>query len=460
MNAIVVVIDSLRADHVGCYGNPWIRTPTLDALSKESVVFTRAYPESVPTIPMRRVLHTGLRTWPFREWLPQRSEYVRLAGWQRIPEDQITLAEVLNGEGYQTGLVTDTHPYFAPSMNFNRGFSQWHWVRGQQADSYGAISLVDQSRVEEFIPPNLSDFERQVARWIITRHMANQIDRKTEEDYQAPRVFTEAMRWLERNRRTDKFFLLVDSFDPHEPWDPPQEYVEMYDPGYTGRDNIFPRYGPSDYLSADELRHMRALYAGEVTMVDRWLGAFLQRARDLRLLDDSVLIVTSDHGVMLGEHGLTGKVSKGLWYELMDVPLFVRWPDGERAGTRVDAFAQHQDIVPTLHSALKVESPTPLDGIDLMRVAKETEASREYVVSGFDDYVWYRDDRWVYIGQNDGTPLQLFDIQQDPLQEDDLSETETGAIELARRRILHEAGGPIPSHRDKIRALDASWWRV
>jgi arylsulfatase A-like enzyme len=460
MNAIVVVIDSLRADHVGCYGNPWVRTPALDALAKESVVFTRAYPESLPTIPMRRTLHTGLRTWPFRSWIPQRSEYVRVYGWQRIPEDQITLPEVLNGEGYQTGLVTDTHPYFAPSMNFHRGFSQWHWVRGQQADSYGATVLVDQSRVEDFIPPNLSDMERQILRWIITRHMANQMDRITEEDYQAPRVFREAMRWLERNQRADKFFLLVDCFDPHEPWDPPSEYVEMYDPGYVGREIICPRYGPSDYLSPEELRHMRALYAGEVTMVDRWLGAFLQRARDLGLLDDSILIVTSDHGVQLGEHGLTGKISRGLWYELMDVPLLVRWPGGEGAGTRVDAFAQHQDIVPTVLSALKLDPPMPVDGIDLRELARKAVPGREYVVSGFDDYVWYRDDRWVYIGKNDGTPLQLFDIERDPLQENDLSETEKGAVEEAQKRILREAGGPIPSHRDTIRALDASWYRV
>ena len=147
---------------------------------------------------------------------------------------------------------------------------------------------------------------------------------------------------------------------------------------------------------------MRALYAGEVTMVDRWLGAFLQLARDLRLLDDSILIVTSDHGVQLGEHGLTGKVSKGLWYELMDVPLMVRCPDGEGAGTQVGAFAQHQDIVPTVLSALKLEPPMPVDGMDLIQIAKGTAPVREYVVSGFDDYRMvprrplglYRKERW------------------------------------------------------------------
>jgi arylsulfatase A-like enzyme len=460
MNVILVVMDSLRADHVGCYGNPWIQTPTLDALAKESVRFTRAYPESIPTIPARRVLHTGLRTWPYREWIPQRADYVRDYGWQRIPEDQLTLAEVLNGEGYQTGLVTDTHPYFSPSMNFHRGFSQWHWVRGQQADSYGAISRVDPNAVEAVIPPNISDIERQVLRWLATRHMANQMDRKTEEDYQAPRVFKEAMQWLERNRRTEKFFLMVDTFDPHEPWDPPHEYVEMYDPGYSGREVIFPRYGPSDCLTLEELRHMRALYAGEVTLVDRWLGAFLRFVGDLQLFDNTLLIVTSDHGIQLGEHGLTGKVSRGLWYELTDVPLLVRYPDGQGAGTSVDAFVQHQDVVPTILAALKVAPPAALDGKDLVQIATNDVARREYVVSGFDEFVWYRDDRWVYIGKNDGTPLQLFDMKEDPRQENDVSGSEKSVIETAQKRILQEAGGPIPSHRETLTRLDASWFRL
>ena len=156
MNAIIVVLDSLRADHVGCYGNDWIKTPTLDALARESITFTRAFPESLPTIPMRRALHTGRRTWPFRDWLPQRGDIVRAYGWQRIPEDQVTLPETLEREGYHTAFVTDAYHQFKPSMNFHRGFRQWRWVRGQELDLYGSRALVKKEEAQAVMPESLS----------------------------------------------------------------------------------------------------------------------------------------------------------------------------------------------------------------------------------------------------------------------------------------------------------------
>ena len=178
------------------------------------------------------------------------------------------------------------------------------------------------------------------------------------------------------------------------------------------------------------------------------------------MLEDTLLIVTSDHGHQLGEHGLTGKVSRGLWYELMDVPLFVRSPDGQLAGRRTDAFAQHQDIVPTVLATLDVEPPASLDGVDLIRLAKGQVSPREHVVSGFNNYVWYRDERWVYIGRNDGKNTLLFDIEEDPLQENDLSEQERGIAERIHQGVVEEAGGPLPVYTDVLAQIDVSWYRV
>jgi arylsulfatase A-like enzyme len=195
-------------------------------------------------------------------------------------------------------------------------------------------------------------------------------------------------------------------------------------------------------------------------MVDRWLGRFLELARSLGMLEDTLLIVTSDHGHQLGEHGLTGKVSRGMWYELMDVPLFVRSPDGQLAGRRADAFAQHQDIVPTVLATLDVEPPASLDGVDLIRLAKGQVPPRGYVVSGFNNYVWYRDERWAYIGRNDGKNTLLFDIEEDPLQENDLSEEERGVAERIHQGVVEEAGGPLPVYADVLAQIDVSWYRV
>lgn len=460
MNAIIVVLDSLRADHVGCYGNDWIKTPTLDALAHESILFTRAFPESLPTIPMRRTLHTGLRTWPFRDWIPQRGDIIRAYGWQRIPEEQPTLSEMVLTQGYHTTFITDAYHQFKPSMNFHRGFQQWRWVRGQELDLYGSRALVKEEEARALLPDTLSGSAAGYLPLLLAQHLANQRHRRGEEDCQAPRVFREAMQWLEENHSVQPFLLVVDSFDPHEPWDPPQEFTDLYDPGYGGREVITPRYGPSDYLSDGELKHMRALYAGEVTMVDRWLGHFLDRARDLGMLEDTLVIVTSDHGHQIGEHGLTGKISWGMWYELMDVPFLVRVPDGTGAGTRVDAFVQHHDIVPTVLKALGVEPAAPLDGIDLLELAAGGAAPREHIVSGFNNYAWYRDDRYVYIGRNDATHPQLFDIQADPLQHRDLSKDEPALVKELHDRVLAEAGGPLPVYTDVLQQIDRGWYRV
>jgi arylsulfatase A-like enzyme len=444
-SAIIVVMDTFRADHVGAYGNEWIQTPSMDALAKESVLFTHAFPESLPTIPMRRALHTGLRTWPFREWTPDKGDDVPTRGWQRIPEEQVTISETLVEEGFETGFITDTHHYFKPSKNFHRGFKQFTWVRGQENDHWHSTLNLDPQEVAAHMPSGLTSARTVIPEIQLTHYLANQVDRRTEEDYQAPRVFRQAMQWLEENLKAERFFLLIDSFDPHEPWDPPQEYLDLYvDPDYDGPAVIQSVYGEADYLTDAELENMRARYAAEVTMVDRWLGQFIDRARELGMLDNTVLIVTSDHGHQLGEHGLTGKVPSGLWYELMDVPLIVRWPDGAAAGTRVESFVQHQDIPPTVLSALGVEHSVPLPGLDLAALAGDRIPPRDHVTSGAHDYSWCRDGQWVYITRNNDTKPQLFDMVADPLQEHDIAAEEQGAVAAMHEKLLADAGGPLP----------------
>jgi D-aminopeptidase len=235
-----------------------VRTPHLDALAAEATLFTQAFPESLPTLPVRRALHTGNRTWPFRDWVPQKGDTVRAYGWQRIPEEQITLAEILEHAGYRTGFFTDAYHQFKPSMNFHRGFAQWGWIRGHERDAYASPSRVRESDVLAVQPPLPGG--RTGLNPMIRQHLANASLRRSEADYLAPQVFRAGMRWLEENTpgvTGRPYFLCLDSFDPHEPWDPPRYYTERYDPdfvpGRDGREVIAPRYGPADYLSPREL---------------------------------------------------------------------------------------------------------------------------------------------------------------------------------------------------------------
>jgi arylsulfatase A-like enzyme len=446
-NAIVICLDTLRADHLGCYGNDWIKTPNMDALARESIVFTRAFPQAMPTIPMRLVLHTGQHGWPYRQWVSRVGVDRLWEGWGPIPEESVTLSEILVQENFQTGFVTDTYHYWAPGMNFHRGFRQHLFVRGQELDGYRSPLPVTQEQVDAVFNPDVSgDLEgmKFYATISVQGYLANQAGRAKEEDYQTPRVFNEAINWLEASRKASRFFLLLDAFDPHEPWDPPQEYVDMYDPGYEGRGMIAPLYSPVNYLSEAELKQMRARYAGEVTFADKWLGVFLDRANQLGMLDNTLLIFTSDHGHQLAEHGIIGKLPQGMFHELMDVPLMIRRPGGEGAGQRVDALVQHQDIMPTVLNFLGIPPAVPLPGLDLVDLAEGHVPPRDHVSSGLKNYSWCRDERYTFMMMNDGSDQRLYDMNADPLQTHNLVNEERGAAEEMNRKLLTDAGGSLP----------------
>ncbi|MFL6031564.1 MAG: sulfatase-like hydrolase/transferase, partial [Rubrobacteraceae bacterium] len=348
MNVVLIIIDSLRKDHVGAYGNSWIKTPSLDAFARESLRFTRAYPESLPTICARRAIHTGFRTFPYKD-RPSEQRHAPAYGWLPIPREQATLAETLEARGYQTMLVTDTYHQFRPPMDFNRGFDTYHWIRGQEKDHYRPILPASDEEIQEHY---LLHGEALKAR----QYLANTRDRETEEDWFAPRVFLRATEFLEAASKREPFFLVVDNYDPHEPWDPPEKYTSLYYPeGYDGPEPFTSIYGRDDYLTERQLRRMRALYAGEVTMVDRWLGRFLDRMDELDLFENTFLILLSDHGHALGEHGYTGKPHYALWPELTDIVFMIRHPEGTRGGETSDYYASTHDVAPTILGFLGIE---------------------------------------------------------------------------------------------------------
>jgi len=445
MNVIMVILDSFRKDHIGAYGNSWIETPNLDALSGESLRFTRAYPESVPTIPARRAIHTGIRTFPFRNWIPQKGETYFPAGWQRIPEDQTTLTEILKPEGYNTVLITDTQHEFKASMNFQRGFDVFDFIRGQERDHYRSMLSIPEDRVNRYTVPGNDGSMRDKVR----QYLANTRYRKGEEDYFAPQVFTRSGEFLELAREAQPFFLMVDCFDPHEPWDPPEEYVKLYSDGYDGPDPIVPNYSKDDWISGRELERMRALYAGEVTMTDRWLGRFLDRVDDLGLSENTLLMVLSDHGVALGEHGFTGKPYQALYPELTDIPFLIRHPEGRGAGETSDFFASIHDVAPTVLGLLGIEQPEAMEGQDLSAILDggEPEEPRPHFTLGYDDYVWARDERYVMFSRNDRTEPKLFDLESDPDMENNVAGSNPDIVRrMFEDYVLADAGGSLPKY--------------
>jgi len=198
------------------------------------------------------------------------------------------------------------------------------------------------------------------------------------------------------NGRGDGFFLWLDSFDPHEPWDPPIDYTDLYAvPEYDGRPITWGGGFAADWSLA-EIRHIRSQYAGTITLVDRWTGEFLETVDRLGLLDRTMIIFLSDHGEPLGEHGIIKKVQPWPYDELSHIPLIVRLPDSIKCKKRSDAFVGTPDIAPTILSFLGIDIPSVMQGTNLLAFGDEP-CNSEIGISGFHKRSWsIRDRGWSY----------------------------------------------------------------
>jgi len=423
MNIVFVVSDTLRRDRLGCYGNPWIRTPNLDRFAKEAIVFDHAYEASFATVPTRADFLTGKLT-------------MIDFGWAPLPPKETTLPQRLAEAGYFTMGIADTPFYLRADMNYDRGFADFVWIRGQGAER--------------------EDYNR-------SRH--------DEIDYCAPRTFHEAEKWLERNCKTrpvadpswwlrliedgkprelpqpKPFFLLIDTWDPHEPWDPPSYYVEPYLPGYDGKvvDPVYGKY--RGRVSEADLRIAHACYAGEITMVDFWFGRLMNRLESLGLLDDTTVIFTSDHGFYFGEHGYFGKASlrdggwdqSKLYDEVTRVPLLIRKPGIKP--NRVSSLVTHPDLMPTILELAGVKPPKGIFGKSVLPLMKGSRKPlHDVVISSWQLYTIAQigaisrmvdgvarptrqifattifDGEWTLIYSVEGEPVELYHTLRDPQQ--------------------------------------------
>lgn len=448
MNIVLVILDTLRQDHVGAYGNAWIKTPNLDALASQGVVFTRCYPESLPTLPMRRAVHTGLRTFPYRGHCDYKGDFSGAPGWGPIPEDQTTIAETLGAAGYRTALVTDCYHQFKPSKNFHRGFDEWVWIRGQEADPYKSGPKTSWEGVARHMvePP---EHNPGLARFL-RRYLGNNAYRHTEHDYYPARVFTDASRWIWDNQDAERFFLVVDSFDPHEPWDPPVYYRRMYDQDEDAVDVIQSLYGPwRGRLAPRELKRLQANYAGEVTMVDRWFGYLMETLRLSGRLEDTIVAVISDHGHNIGHNpgdkGLVSKQGHPMTHAVADLVMMVCHPSGEAAGTVYDGLLYNLDLTATFLSLVGVEPLQPLDGMDFWpKVLAQDSAAREYVTIGWGPLVTVLTDEWWYNANIWGEAELLYSAGADPDLQHSLAEERPEVCRELLGLAVQDAGGSIP----------------
>jgi arylsulfatase A-like enzyme len=444
MNVLLLIVDSLRPDHVGAYGSPQIETPNVDALCARGVRFNRAFPEAMVTIPARRSIFTARRIFPFRNFVPN-EELGQSPGWLPIDDTERTFTSELRRRGYWTAQVSDNpHLGFTKAFEpFRKSFDHWKSVVGQSGFVRSPESIPLET-VYDWLPPALRD-ERYIPG--MRKYLANSGGGVDEEESCAARVYKEARATLDQARLRQPFCLTVDCFDPHEPWSPPPKYVDMYrDPAYRGPNIGVTKYGVARNFSPAELRHLHAIYAAEVTMTDAWLGHFIERFYALGLDRNTVILLLSDHGYLLGERGYTGKVPSQLHPELAQVPFVIVHPDDRAAGRTTAYFASTHDVGPTLLSMVGLERPSWMEGVDLSPVldGRTPTQRRDFHYGGMYNRFFIRTDDWVLIGDNRGQERRMYNLRSDPHEFFDVLKEHPDVNEELYRTVLDAAGGPLP----------------
>jgi len=454
-NAVLIVTSSTRADFVGAFedSDSLAKTPNLDSLAKQSLRFEQAVAESMATVPARRALLTGMRSFPFRDW--RRTEGLPPEpGWNPIRTSyQPIVTDVMRRAGITTAYATD-HPFLvgphfanfrATVDHFEGQLSQASWRRYNQP--YGRLAGADD--VRPYLPSALrgSAEERRLREYVGW----NARNRRREQDYSTARVVRDSIGLLRRLKKDGKpFFLGVDLFDPSEPFDPPASYLDRFG-GRRPAEPIQPFETPfsrvGDLRLDDEtVKRVRQLYAAELTFADAWIGRLLDELERLGLTDNTLVYHLGDHGVSLGERGVLGRSPGAPGRELYRIPCMIRHPAGHRAGDKSDWFASTHDTPTTLLSFLGVTAPGKMIGEDLTVFFDDEEdpPERRWFSSGIGTTLLGGDEDWLLVTRGSGDQRRLYDLEEDERQEDDVIREHPNREEEIWAATIVAAGGNVP----------------
>ena len=408
--ALLIVLPLVRADHVDAFeGGAPAETPNLNELTKNSLRFDRAIPESMPALSTRRALVTGMRAFPFRDWR-RLDDFPSVPGFNPVWDHQPLLMETTRAAGIETIYITDNPVFDGPRFEGVR--------RAGSSESGDIGSGID----EELIP----SFKR-----------ATDATRRT------MRLGIRALRQVER---ADSFFVGVDPFVPADAYTAPPFYVR---PGRAEADGLGPTDGRMVELnfSDDDIDRVREAYVDHVEAVDDELGKLLDEVPD-----DTVVYVLGDHGVALGEHGYLGRAAPTSHRISYEVPYLIRHPDGEKSGDDVNWYASTHDVAPTLLSFLGLNIPGKMDGEDLTAlfddVDEEDLPDRPKSITAVGSQIIVRDRRWLVIADRELILRRMFDddeeVEDDITRFDNIANEDPGKLTELSIAALTVAGGTLP----------------
>jgi len=409
-NLLMLTMDQHRADCTGCYGNRVVRTPVMDRLAREGVRFARHFVQAPQCVPSRGSLHTG------------RYPHVHRAFTNRfrLPDREQTLARVLHERGYKTACIGERP--FAPN-NSTGGFGE---ICGEE--EHRALLKKEGwegSKVAEFESKLKETFQAYPVPW------GEELDVSTV-------TANLAVDFLRRNQ-AGPFFLQASFRRPHHPFDPPRPYDRMYAqaefPKPQRRANEFSTKPPEQQralestagfdlrkLTDSDLRRICSHYYGSITLTDKCLGRILDEVEALGLSGKTLVVFNSDHGEMLGDHGLLFK--GGYMYDqVLHVPLIMRFPEVLPAGRVVEPATQEIDQMPTLLRLLNAPLPDGVQGRSLLPLIPDAAGPvrwDETVYAEFPNIKMVRtpDRKLVYYP---GRPYgELYDLRNDPQELENL----------------------------------------
>ncbi|MDH6679750.1 arylsulfatase A-like enzyme [Rhodococcus sp. LBL1] len=376
MRAIMVMFDTLNRRYLPPYGAEGIHAPNFERLQRMTATFDNCYAGSMPCMPARREMHTGRYNFLHRSWGPLE------------PFDD-SVPAMLGDAGVHTHLTTDHYHYWEDGgATYHNRYTTYEFFRGQEGDPWkGQVAPPTETLNSLSWRPD--GIRRQDT--INRQHMA------TEDRHSQTLTFDAGLEFIATNHESDRWFLQIETFDPHEPFFTYDEHRQHYVHDYDGPHFDWPNYGRvvEDNQTVD---HARAEYSALLTMCDKSLGRVLDVMDEHDMWDDTMLMVCTDHGLLLGEHGWWGKNVQPWYDENIHTPLFIWDPRSKIRGERRASLVQTIDFGPTLLDYFGVARTEDMHGVPLTETVAADVAVRDAgLFGGFGGHINVTDGRYVYM---------------------------------------------------------------
>ena len=441
MKTIFILFDSLNRSALSCYGGR-IHTPHFDRLASRAALFDNHFAGSLPCMPARRDMQTGRLNFLHRSWGPLE------------PFDD-SFAASMKAAGVYSHLVSDHYHYFEDGgATYHTRYSSWDFIRGQESDPHIAMVEPPLERFRNAYHPLQFEDHRDGHR---LQGMVNREAVKQDADYPVVRCIDAALAFLAENHAAKKWFLQMETFDPHEPFAAPEAYREE-DTGYSGPTLDWPRYRQVEE-TAEEIAELKENYAALVRFCDAQLGRLLAAFDEYNLWQDTAIILTTDHGFLLGEHDWWAKNRMPFFNEVAHIPLMIYHPEMSiAAGSHISALTQTTDLMPTFLELQGLSADGHMTGRSLLPLLFGAQTTgREIALYGiFGGALNATDGRYSYFRYpEDMEATELFEYTLMPMHNRSLFEIrELSQAELFRG-FSFTRGAPvlqIPALKDAKRS--------